>query len=137
MRSELRSMSAIAFVASFAIAAGDPSKQAAPGIPPSLPKGVTAAMIRDGNAIFNGPGNCATCHGADGRGKAMAPRLSGTQRLWVSDYASYVKLVTNGVPEPKQHGMPMPPAGGAKLTPDQVKAVAAYAWALGHPEGGK
>jgi hypothetical protein len=36
------------------------------------------------------------------------------------------------VPYPKQHAAPMPPMGGASLTPQQVCAVAAYVYSLGH-----
>jgi mono/diheme cytochrome c family protein len=40
--------------------------------------------------------------------------------------------ITQGVAEPKQFRSPMPAMGGAQLTPDQVKAVAAYVWTLSH-----
>ena len=110
---------------------------AAVTIPPNLPAGVTAAMINEGNQIFHGPGNCYTCHGMDAKGTSLAPDLTTATHIWVSDYPSYVKLVTNGVPQPKQHPAPMPAMGGAQLTPDQVKAVAAYEWSLSHPQGGK
>ncbi len=110
---------------------------AAATIPPNLPQGVTAQMINDGNQIFHGPGNCFTCHGADAKGTSLAPDLTATTHLWVSDYPSYVKLVTNGVPQPKQHPAPMPAKGGSTITDDQVKAVAAYEWSLSHPQGGK
>ncbi len=110
---------------------------AAVTIPPNLPSGVTAAMINEGNQIFHGPGNCYTCHGMDAKGTSLAPDLTATTHLWVSDYPSYVKLVTSGVPQPKQHPAPMPAKGGAQLTDDQVKAVAAYEWSLSHPQGGK
>ena len=106
-------------------------------IPPNLPSGVTAAMINEGNQIFHGPGNCYTCHGMDAKGTSLAPDLTTATHIWVSDYPSYVKLVTDGVPQPKQHPAPMPAMGGAQLTPDQVKAVAAYEWSLSHPQGGK
>ncbi len=106
-------------------------------IPPNLPSGVTAAMINEGNQIFHGPGNCYTCHGMDAKGTSLAPDLTATTHLWVSDYPSYVKLVTNGVPQPKQHPAPMPAKGGSTITDDQVKAVAAYEWSLSHPQGGK
>ena len=43
------------------------------------------------------------------------------------------KTIREGVPEPKQYRSPMPPMGGASLTPEQVAAVAAYVWALSHP----
>jgi len=110
---------------------------AAAVIPPNLPQGVTAQMINDGNQLFHGPGNCYTCHGADAKGTSLAPDLTATTHIWVTDYPSYVKLVTAGVPQPKQHPAPMPPKGGSTITDDQVKAVAAYEWSLSHPQGGK
>lgn len=110
---------------------------AAVTIPPNLPQGVTAQMINDGNTIFHGAGNCFTCHGADAKGTSLAPDLTATTHLWVSDYPSYVKLIMAGVPQPKQHPAPMPAKGGSTITDDQVKAVAAYEWALSHPQGGK
>jgi len=36
------------------------------------------------------------------------------------------------VSQPKQYRSPMPPKGGAQLTTEQVQAVAAYIWSLGH-----
>ncbi len=113
---------------------------AAATIPPNLPAGVTADMINQGNQIFHGQlagGTCYTCHGPDAKGTSLAPDLTATTHLWVTDYPSYVALITKGVPTPKQHPAPMPAMGGATLTPDQVKAVAAYEWSLSHPQGGK
>ena len=106
-------------------------------VPPNLPQGVTAAMIQEGNQIFHGPGNCFTCHGPDAKGTTLAPDLTMPPHLWVTDYPSYVKLITAGVPQPKKHPAPMPPKGGSTITDDQVKAVAAYEWALSHPQGGQ
>jgi len=45
---------------------------------------------------------------------------------------TYTNTITNGVPKPKEHPAPMPPKGGAALTDDQVKAVAAYEYSLSH-----
>ena len=47
-------------------------------------------------------------------------------------YDFMVRIITEGVPKPKQHPAPMPPKGGAALTDDQVKAVAAYEYSLSH-----
>jgi len=33
---------------------------------------------------------------------------------------------------PKEYRSPMPPMGGAQLTPDQLSALAAYVWSLSH-----
>ncbi len=119
-------------------AAGGAQAPAGPvTVPPNLPAGVTAAMIQEGNQIFHGPGNCFTCHGPDAKGTTLAPDLTATTHLWVTDYPSYIKLITAGVPQPKQHPAPMPPKGGSSITDDQVKAVAAYEWSLSHPQGGK
>jgi mono/diheme cytochrome c family protein len=44
------------------------------------------------------------------------------------------KTIQSGVPTPKKAPAPMPPMGGASLTPDQVRAAATYVHSLG---GGK
>lgn len=106
-------------------------------VPPNLPSGVTAAMIQEGSQIFHGPGNCFTCHGQDAKGTSLAPDLTATTHLWVSAYPTYVDLIKKGVPQPKQHPAPMLPRGGSQITDDQVAAVAAYEWALSHPQGGQ
>ena len=36
------------------------------------------------------------------------------------------------MPQPKQYREPMPPLGGAQLSPEQVRAFAACVWGLGH-----
>lgn len=103
-------------------------------IPATLPAGVTADMIKQGRDIFTGVGNCYTCHGQDAKGTQLAPDLTDHEYLWVTDdLNSYVQRIDSGVPQPKQHPAPMPPMGGAQLTPDQVHAVAAYEWSLSHP----
>jgi mono/diheme cytochrome c family protein len=89
-----------------------------------------------GDSIFHGQvagGTCTACHGQDAKGTAVAPNLTDAQ--WINGDGSYdfiVKTVTNGVPQPKEHPAPMPPKGGAQLSDDQVKAVAAYVYSLGH-----
>lgn len=93
-------------------------------------------MIAQGDSIFHGQlagGTCTACHGQDAKGTAVAPNLTDSQ--WLNGDGSYdfiVHTVTNGVPKPKEHPAPMPPKGGAQLTDDQVKAVAAYVYSLSH-----
>jgi mono/diheme cytochrome c family protein len=100
------------------------------------PAGVTPAAIAQGDSIFHGQvagGTCTACHGQDAKGTAVGPDLTDT--LWLNGDGSYqfiVSTVTTGVPQPKQHPAPMPPKGGATLTDDQVKAVAAYVYSLSH-----
>jgi len=51
--------------------------------------------------------------------------------LWGDgSYGSIVKIITDGVAAPKEHTGAMPSRGGAPLTDEQVRAVAAYVYAL-------
>ncbi|HEX8725535.1 MAG TPA: c-type cytochrome [Gemmatimonadaceae bacterium] len=112
------------------------SAAAAPamGAPPA---GATAAMVSLGDSIFHGQaagGLCFTCHGADAKGGPLAPDLTDT--VWLTGDGSYAfiqKRVTEGMPKPTApYTAPMLPMGGAQLTPDQIKAVAAYVYTLSH-----
>jgi len=88
----------------------------------------------DGRKIFTGKGLCATCHGPDGKGTPLAPNLTDTEWLNVDGTLAQVdSLIRVGVPKPKQHPAPMPPMGGARLSDEEVKAVAAYVVSLSRP----
>lgn len=106
---------------------------AAPAKPGAVPAGATAADVAEGQKIFSATGNCFTCHGAGGTGSALAPALNDGQWLNISgDFASIQQVVNNGVPTPKQYPAAMPAKGGAPLTEQQVKQVAAYVYSLSH-----
>jgi len=108
-----------------------PTTGAAPAGQP--PAGATAEMVAAGQQTFNTV--CVACHGPDAKGTQLAPDL--TDQEWLNTDGTYegiISIVTNGVPQPKQHPSPMPPMGGASLTEQQVRDVAAYVWSLG---GGK
>ena len=94
-------------------------------------KGVTAAMVAQGETIFTGTGICYTCHMPGGVGGPLAPNL--TDEEWINIDGSYdaiVNLVMTGVPEPVQHPGIMLPKGGTNISDDDVRAVAAYVWTL-------
>ena len=94
---------------------------------------VSQDLVTRGRAVFSGAGNCFACHGANAKGTTLAPNL--TDALWLNidgSYGSIVGLIRTGVPKPKQHAAPMPPLGGAALSPPQVCAVAAYVYSLSH-----
>jgi len=118
-----------------AAGAQDTSKKAA-AAKPSGGGGITPQQIALGDSIFHGQvggGTCTACHGQDAKGTAIAPDL--TDSKWINGDGSYqflVTTITDGVPKPKEHPAPMPPKGGAPLTDDQVKAVAAYEYSLSH-----
>ena len=121
-----------------AAAAQDTSKRAAAAKPAAGGGGggPTPQQVTLGDSIFHGQvagGTCTACHGQDAKGTAVAPDL--TDSKWINGDGSYqfiVNTVTTGVPKPKEHPAPMPPKGGATLTDDQVKAVAAYVYSLSH-----
>jgi mono/diheme cytochrome c family protein len=90
----------------------------------------------DGRKIFEGKGNCAVCHGKDARGTPLAPDL--TDAVWLNidgTDAEIVAVVTKGVAKPVRHPAPMPAMGGAKLSRDEIAAVAAYVASLKRPDG--
>jgi cbb3-type cytochrome c oxidase subunit III len=104
-----------------------------PAADPERPPVVAQDSV--GKAIFTGKGLCAACHGPDAKGTALAPDL--TDGTWLhadGTVESIAQVVKAGVAAPKEHPAPMPPMGGASLSPDQVKAAAAYVHSLG---GGK
>jgi glucose/arabinose dehydrogenase/mono/diheme cytochrome c family protein len=101
-----------------------------------VPEGATPAMVALGQRIFLGQvggAACAGCHGQNAEGSPLGPSLTGKDWLWSDgSYSGIAKTIRDGVPQPKNYRSPMPPMGGAQLTPDQVNAVAAYIWSLSH-----
>lgn len=93
-------------------------------------------VIALGDSIFHGRvagGTCATCHGQDAKGTQIGPDLTDAQ--WLHGDGSYqfiINTVSSGVTTPKQYPGAMPPMGGASLTPEQARAVAAYVYSLSH-----
>ena len=101
-----------------------------------VPEGATRKMVELGERIYRGQvggAACTACHGDSGQGTPLGPALTGKKWLWSDgSYAGIKKTITEGVSQPKEYRSPMPPVGGAHLTPDQVSAVAAYVWSLSH-----
>jgi cbb3-type cytochrome c oxidase subunit III len=99
----------------------------------AAPAGVTPAAIAKGDTIFHKAGLCYACHGSNAEG-AVGPNL--TDAEWLHGDGSYdmiVATVTSGVPADKaKKGIAMPPKGGSSISDEDVKAVAAYVYSLGH-----
>jgi glucose/arabinose dehydrogenase/mono/diheme cytochrome c family protein len=107
---------------------------AAPSLP--VPAGATKEMVMLGERIFRGAvggAGCTGCHGSAGTGTALGPNLTDSHWRWSDgSLQGITSTITQGVAQPKQYRAPMPPLGGAQLNDEQVSAVAAYVWALGH-----
>jgi glucose/arabinose dehydrogenase/cytochrome c5 len=102
----------------------------APALP--VPPGATAEQVAKGMALFQG-GTCGACHGKDATGGAIGPNLTTGSPLWTDgSLAQIADVITKGVPAPKQYRSPMPPMGGAQLSSDDLAAISAYVWSVGH-----
>jgi glucose/arabinose dehydrogenase/cytochrome c5 len=101
-----------------------------------VPPGATAAQVALGDRIFHGEladAPCTGCHGTDARGSPQGPDLTNGKWIWGDgSLATIERIIKDGIPQPKRYGAPMPPMGGANLTPDQLSALADYIWALNH-----
>ena len=106
---------------------------------PYRPQGATAADVALGNRIYHGQvanAPCAGCHGDNADGTPLGLDLTSSKWIWGDGSLSSIEhIITDGVSQPKNYRSPMPPMGGAQLSPSQVNAVAAYIWALSHRNG--
>jgi mono/diheme cytochrome c family protein len=112
-------------------AAATPAKPEA-AAPAGAAAGYSPELVAKGDALFHGSGNCYACHGSKAEG-LVGPNL--TDAEWIHSKGSYDEIVVQinqGVPKEKaKSGIPMPPKGGATLSDDDVKAIAAYVHSLG------
>ena len=110
-----------------------PATGAAQALP--RPEGVSDSSIAWGKALFHGAAQCAACHGRDAGGTDRGPALTGA--LWLhgpGTYAWLVEQISLGVPAHETWtGKPMPPRGWTNMPAADVRAVAAYVWAVTHP----
>jgi mono/diheme cytochrome c family protein len=101
-----------------------------------VPPGATQAQVARGERVYHGQeggGTCEGCHGSNAKGTPLAPDLTRGKWLWGNgSLAAITRTITDGVPNPKEYRSAMPPMGGAELSHSDLRAVAAYVWALGH-----
>jgi mono/diheme cytochrome c family protein len=114
-------------------AAATPKQGQAEAKPSGDATQVSPELVAKGDALFHGSGNCYACHGSKGEG-LVGPNL--TDAEWIHSKGSYDEIVAqinHGVPkEESKSGIVMPPKGGATLSDDDVKAIAAYVYSLSH-----
>lgn len=94
----------------------------------ALAAGATRAEYDRGEELFGGAGGCMTCHGPNGGGSTLGPNLTDAEWLHIAeaDVDAVAGVIRDGVAEPQQYPAPMPPMGGASLSEDEVRALAAY-----------
>lgn len=97
------------------------------------PPGATAEMAQAGDALFHGQAACTACHGDKATGSTLAPDLTDAKWIWGDgSFAGISDIIQKGIPKPKEYALSMPSA--ANLSPDQIKALAAFVWSLSHPK---
>jgi mono/diheme cytochrome c family protein len=97
----------------------------------NLPQGVTQEMVDQGQQAYGTV--CVACHGPAGAGLAAGPPLNDNQWLNITgNYEEIARIITTGVPNPKEHPGAMPPRGGGNFDEAQIRALAAYVYALSH-----
>lgn len=105
---------------------------------PSLPGGLSLAMIREGDSLFRGAGGCQTCHGQEAEGMgAMGSSLTAGLNFVPTEWAAIDSLITAGIPEPvTRTPVAMPPRGArSDLNAEQIRRIAAYVWAISQVQG--
>lgn len=109
-----------------------------PPVLPVLPPGMTIADIVRGDSIYHGKGTCFVCHGVEGEGRPAAGDALTVGLNWAQpNWRSIDSLIDNGIPQPLTRSpIQMPPRGGrSDLTDTEVRAVAAYVWAISQTRG--
>lgn len=97
----------------------------------SLPEGVTQEMVDEGQRLYGTV--CVACHGPAGGGSPAGPALADDEWINVTgNFDEIVNIIHTGVPSPRQFPGPMPALGGGSFTDEQVRALAAYVYALSH-----
>ncbi len=105
---------------------------------PSLPSGMTIAMIVQGDSLFRGKGGCQTCHGQEANGMPnMGSGLTSGLLFIPPQWSTIDSLIQTGIPEPITRTTIAMPARGAtsNLTPEESRLIAAYVWAISQTKG--
>lgn len=105
---------------------------------PPLPAGMTIDMLVDGDRLFHGRGGCFACHGAEAQGLPSAGDGITSALFYARhEWRSIDSLITVGIPDVLTRSPIAMPARGARgdLTPDEIRRLAAYVWAISGVRG--
>lgn len=119
-------------------APADTHEDGQPAKLPSLPSGMTIAMIVQGDSLFRGKGGCQTCHGQEASGMPnMGSGLTSGLLFIPPQWGAIDSLIQAGIPEPvTRTSIAMPTRGASSnLTPEESRLIAAYVWAISQTKG--
>jgi len=95
---------------------------------PSVPPEEGSLLMRLGKTVYDG--QCASCHGADGRGMPPGyPPLAGNHSIEMTSAVNAIRMVLNGGYPPGTAANPEPygmPPFAQTLSDDEVAAVVSY-----------
>ncbi|MBV8913593.1 MAG: c-type cytochrome, partial [Acetobacteraceae bacterium] len=95
---------------------------------PAVPPEESSLLMRLGKAVYTQ--QCATCHGADGRGMPPGyPPLAGNHSIEMTSPVNAIRMVLNGGYPPSTAGNPRPygmPPFAQSLSDDEVAGVVSY-----------
>jgi mono/diheme cytochrome c family protein len=109
-----------------------------PSTLPVLPYGMSIQQIVHGDSLFHGRGGCFACHGAEAQGLPAAGDGFTTGLNYVqAKWQDIAQLIARGLPDALTRAPIRMPARGARgdLTNDELRAVAAYVWAISQTHG--
>lgn len=112
------------------VSAEDEVEELDPALSEHLAAGTTFEMAEEGRRLYL---VCAVCHGLDANGTALGSSLrDGEWTTTSGELAEIERVIREGVPEPEGYPVPMPVLGGGDFDAGQVRALAAYVYAVGH-----
>ncbi|MDE1147200.1 MAG: c-type cytochrome [Azospirillaceae bacterium] len=95
---------------------------------PAVASAESSLLFRLGKTVYDA--QCATCHGADGKGKPPHfPPLANNQSIEMTSAVNAIRMVLNGGYPPGTKGNPMPygmPPFAQSLSDEDVAAVVTY-----------
>lgn len=98
---------------------------------PWIPPGVTEEQVDLGRELYL---PCAVCHGLDGEGNSLGPSLRDGEWIHITgSLAEIESIILSGVPQPREYPVPMVPMGGGDYDAEELRAVAAYVFAISQP----
>jgi mono/diheme cytochrome c family protein len=105
---------------------------------PTLPPGMTVAMLQAGDSLFHGRAGCFGCHGIEGQGLPAAGDAVTVELDYVAyNWHSIDSLISAGIPDALTRSPIAMPARGTRgdLTDEEIRRVAAYIWAISQTHG--
>lgn len=117
----------------------DTDEDAQPDTLPTLPAGMTLDLLREGDRAFHGAGGCVNCHGSEAQGLAARGKTltAGVAFVPPGDWNALDSLISVGMPDRQTRSpIAMPPRGQHEdLNADEIRAIAAYVWAISQTRG--